>query len=106
MLDAGKIVDREFKMSLIPLRSAAADAAFEKYNFGDCVSVEGFNGWDDTDTEDWIRVVYVHFDDDAPDADSHKVSFHVKFANEVSGVVEEAYALLVSNGGEIGHMPR
>ena len=104
--DAGKVMDRKFRESIVDERRNAADAVFERYEFGAGVNVEGFNGWDDTDTNDWIRVVYVHFDDDGPNEPTHKVSFHVKFANDVDPIVEEAYGLIVKTGNEIGRFTR
>ena len=81
-------------------RDRLADEAFETFNFGDGVTVEASNGWD-ADDDDWNKVVFVSFDDDAADADSHKVSLHVRFEEE-SDVIAEVYALLCRTGGMIG----
>ncbi len=86
---------------LINQRRLLADDAFEKYHFGDDAEVCGFNHWEDMESDDWILRVYVNFYGYMADSSS-LVSFHVKFF-ENSLVIREVYALLVENGGEIGH---
>lgn len=104
--DAGKIMDRDFKLSLVDERERVANEVLADYEFGAGVNVEGTASWDDKDTNDWICIVYVHFDDDGPNEPTHKVSFHVTFANDVDAIVEDAYGLLMSNGGELGRWCR
>jgi hypothetical protein len=77
-----------------------ADEIFSRYIFGAGVAVKSHNNWDTSDKRDFIKTVFVSFDDDAPEADSHKVSFHVRFTHE--GQVEDAYALETRHGNDIG----
>lgn len=81
-----------------------ADDAFASYNFGDGLTVVGSSGWQ-IETfdgkDDWTKVVYVECDDDEPNADSHKVSFHAAFARGTA-ILNEAYAYWCENGAEIG----
>lgn len=44
--------------------------------------------------------MYIQYDDDAENADSHKVSFHVRF--DEAGRVDDVYALETEHGNEIG----
>lgn len=59
-------------------RSAQADKAFEKYVFGDGVTVQAVNGWSRSD-ESMSRAVFVTTDDDESNADSTKLNFTVVF---------------------------
>lgn len=77
-----------------------ADALFEHYDFGDGVQVLDHGRWDTRDPLDFTKTVYVEYQDDAPNANSHKVSFHVRFT--WCGAAREAYALECENGREIG----
>jgi len=81
-------------------REQAADAAFESYGFGEGVKVVGHDRWNRDDRRDFNKIVYVQFEDDAPDAPSTKVSFHVRFGGD--GQLDEAYGLLMTTGADIG----
>lgn len=87
----------------IQAREALADAEFELYDFGDGATVAGFDNWDTNDHADFTRMVYLTFDDDAPDSDSERVSFHVRFNPD--GTVDDAYGLLMRTGADIGTRP-
>lgn len=84
-----------------------AQDAFASFNFGEDLTVVGSDSWD-VDTfdgkDDWTKVVYVSVKDEGPDADSHKVSFHVAF-NSGTTTINEAYAYWCENGAEFGEMP-
>lgn len=77
-----------------------ADREFELYDFGEGVMVLDHGRWNTSDPRDYTKIAYVEFEDDAPEADSHKVSFHVRF--DAAGKVTEAYALKCDKGQEIG----
>lgn len=87
-------------------RQAEASAVFERYKFGadDCddgnVTVVDHDNWSMDDKNDFTKVVYVRYRDDPADADSHKISFHVRFNQ--AGEVEDAYALETEHGNDIG----
>lgn len=84
-------------------REALADAEFEQYEFGDGVTVSESDNWDRSEANDFTKIVYITCDDDAPDADSEKVSFHVRFNTD--GSVDDAYGLLMRTGADIGSRP-
>jgi hypothetical protein len=76
-------------------REAAAQAAFENYDFGNS-AVEDVDGWSYTQPGDeWTRAVYFG-DGDAPTTKGH---FAVRFAPD-SATVVESYAMI--NGNIIG----
>lgn len=77
-----------------------ADDELAGYDFGDDVTVEGQDSWDTSDPSDFTKVVYVRYSDMPPEADTEKVSFHVKF--DAINRVAEAYALEMRHGNEIG----
>lgn len=81
-------------------RISAADDIFSQYDFGDGVTCEESDNWNHDDMSDLNRIVYVSYDDDPEDADTHKASFHVRFDDH--GRVEDAYALDMEKGNEIG----
>lgn len=81
-------------------RQQLADEAFESYEFGEGVAVVERDNWDTNDPLDLTKIVYVRFDDDAEEADSHKISFHVRFAED--GSVEDAYGLDMESGNDVG----
>lgn len=81
-------------------RRFLADRAFEAYNFGEGVSVVASDCWNTDDENDYTKIVYVAYIDDHADADSHKVSFHVRFNG--NSQVEDAYALEMEHGNDIG----
>lgn len=83
-----------------PDREAIADRIFEVYDFGDGVQVLDHGRWDTSDPLDYTKIAYVKYDDDPPEADSHKVSFHVRF--DAAGKVTDAYALECDKGQDIG----
>ena len=84
-------------------RDVVAQNMYESYDFGSGVTVVEDSGWETDDSNDITKIVYVEFDDDKEN--SHRVSFHVKF-KEISSEVEDVYGLLMSNGSEIGHLPK
>lgn len=74
-------------------RSLAAKAAFERYDFGDDVTVEAFNGFQYVQTNlgsTWTSAVFVKRDDDQ-DAPTTKLTFVVDF-QAGSGVASSSYA--------------
>ena len=81
-------------------REEVADDEVASYNFGEGVKVVAMDGWDTSDLNDLTKIVYVEYDDDKPDDDSHKVSFHVRF--DAEGAVDDAYALEMRHGNDIG----
>lgn len=88
------------KAGELSARETLADAELAVYAFGDGVKVVQHSGWDTNDRDDFTKIVYVEYDDDAPDADSHKISFHVRF--DADGSVEDAYGLEMEHGNDIG----
>lgn len=87
----------------IEQREVLADSEFAQYQFGDGVTVSESDNWNKDDVNDFTKIVYITCDDDAPDADSERVSFHVRF--NADGTVDDAYGLLMSNGSDIGLRP-
>lgn len=85
-------------------QEALADDALASYNFGEGVTVVESDAWQ-RDTfdgkDDLTRVVYVQYEDDPPDADSHRISFHAAF-EQGTLTLKEAYAYACDNGAEIG----
>jgi hypothetical protein len=80
-----------------------AQEAFESYDFGQGVEIVATgSGWDRDDSCDYIKRVYVRYDDDPAGSDSHVLVFHVRFEG---GKVNEAYALDLKTGNKIGSMP-
>jgi len=76
-----------------------AEQEFQVYDFAGS-EIVGIDGWDTSDPADITRVVYAKHPDDAPDASSNKVSFHVRLDD--NGMVDEVYALDVDTGNEFG----
>ena len=85
-------------------RDLISQEMYEKYDFGSGVIVTDDDGWEKDGSSDFTRIVYVEFNDE-PSEESHRVSFHVKFKDN-SEEVEDVYGLLMSNGSEIGHLPK
>lgn len=87
-------------------RESKADDVFEKYKLGNDdmddgnVTVNDHDRWNTDDPQDFTKIVYVSYHDDPSDADSSKISFHVRF--DELGQVDEAYALDMESGNEIG----
>jgi hypothetical protein len=81
-------------------RNSLADEALASYNFGADVKVLQVDGWNCDDPDDWTCIVYVAYSEDPPEADSHKVSFHVRFGHE--GKPIEIYGLETEHGNYIG----
>ncbi len=87
-------------------REAKADEVLAAYKFGSDdfddsnVRVVGHDNWDRSNRYDLTKIVYVQYRDEPADADSHKVSFHVRFSK--AGEVEDAYALEMEHGNDIG----
>lgn len=83
-------------------RQAPEDGAFERYDFGPGVTVESADGWErSTGSTEVSRAVYVRYDDDAADADTHRVMFTVRLAD---GKVAEAWAS-TNKGEQMGYLP-
>lgn len=76
-----------------------ADHELANYDFGEGVKVVGQDSWDMSDKDDFTKIVYVAFDDEPAEADSHRLSFHVRFLN---GVIDDVYALSMDNGSDVG----
>lgn len=80
------------------------DNCFNGYHFGDHVVVTSKDQWQTPDMDDGLHdhvcVAYLDFEDE-PDDTIHICSFHVKL-DPVTHEVHEVYALLTSNGAEIG----
>lgn len=82
------------------LRQSAAERAFEEYNF-DGVTVEEADGWEsEVPGSEWRRVVYL-LDDDGQ---RERAYFVVRFRNNESAEVAEAYAI-TSKGVPFGSQP-
>lgn len=80
-----------------------ADEAFAAFNFGPDIKVEDHGHWDvspNDGMDDYTKVVSVTCADDPAGADSHQVSFHVKFK---AGTLEldEAYAYWMETGSDL-----
>lgn len=84
--------------------SRIADKAFESYDFGGGVHVDAADGWESVSLGDkgykMGRIVYVKYHDEAPDADTHKVSFSLDI--DAQGAVIDHHALDMKTGNEIG----
>lgn len=83
-----------------------ANAIFEAYEFDDGCQVVSHNGWNsDTSNvggqlhEEFRKVVFVKYDDDQPEADSHMVAFTVRL---VGGEVIDVAAIELRHRIEIG----
>ena len=85
----------------IKRREGIADDMFGDYNFGSEMEVVSQQSWNTEQPDDLTKIVYVKFDDDQPDADSHKLSFHVRFEH---GQVDDVYALDMETGNDVGCM--
>jgi len=53
-----------------------------------------------SDKLDFTKVAYASYDEDIESADSHKISFHVRFLS--NGDIDEVYALEMERGNDIG----
>ena len=84
----------------VAMRESLADEALANYQFGDGVTVVGSDNWCKDDIDDFTKIVYIMGDEENPDSDSERVSFHVRFSE--TGCVSEAYGLLMRTGGDIG----
>ncbi len=83
------------------VRSVAADAEFEAYDFG-AATVEDADGWESvTPGSSMTRVVHLANVED-PDGPTDKCSFTVLFENDENAVVVDAYALVHAGGVQIG----
>lgn len=81
-------------------RDNLANDVLAAYEFGEGVTVVEQDNWNTDDPTDYTKIVYVAYDDDAANADSHKVSFHVRFTAD--GFIDDAYALEMEGGNDIG----
>lgn len=77
-----------------------ANDAFESYNFGEGVNVVAHGNWDTSDQLDYTKIVYVMFEDEPTELDSHKISFHVNFTSQDN--VCDVYAISMESGNEVG----
>ena len=80
--------------------TAKADEILAAYLFGNEVTVVDHDNWNTDDPEDFTKIVYASYEDSPPEADSHKISFHVRF--DKSGSVTDGYALDMAKGCDIG----
>lgn len=69
------------------LRRAAADQAFESFEFGASVSVEDTDGWSSCTDGAWSRTVFVLFADDPEGSDTTACTFYLQFAEGSDTVV-------------------
>lgn len=87
-----------------PQQEQLANDAFEDYVFGDAVRIVAADPWScDTydGADDFVKVAYATYTEDGRDADSHKISFHVKFFAGTASV-SQVYAYECDFGNEIG----
>jgi hypothetical protein len=77
-----------------------ASTAWQGYDFGSNRVVDS-DGWDTSDPLDVTRMTYLEPENE--DADSFRVSFHVRFNEQ--GYVTEVYALDMASGGYVGTDP-
>ncbi len=101
-----KVVGGDLRDVTKEVQTRLADDALASYDFGVGVSVVGMGstGWQhdiNDGKDDLTKVVYAKYDGDAPDAGSHKISFHAKFTRGTK-TLNESYALSCDNGAEIG----
>ena len=83
-------------------RDEVADQAFAAYDFD--ADVVDSDGWSyDTPGNEMTRRIYIANEDD-PDGDSISAYFTVRFTNNTSADLEEAYAITRS-GNIFGHLP-
>lgn len=94
------LTDSGLLANVLTVRTHLAEDEVESYDFGDGVTVVAQDGWDTSDLDDLTKIVYVAFDDDKAEDDSHKVSFHVRF--DAAGAVDDVYALEMAHGNDIG----
>lgn len=80
-------------------RLKAAQSAFEAYAFGEGVQVEAHDGFE-VEGMHLSKVAYVRYEDDPPEADTHKVTYHVLFSHDWA--ISEDYALTTENGDYLG----
>lgn len=85
------------------LQAQKADELFASCQFPADVTVESSGKWnhdDDAKENDWSKIVYVKCDDDIPEIDTRRISFHVRFALN-SAQVNEVYALWMDTGNDV-----
>lgn len=90
-------------MDIIEKKKMLADGVFEVFDF-DLYEVVDHDGWEysSDNPSSLSKIVYIAAED--TDAPSEKVSFTVTFDED--GELFEAYALLMSNGMEVGFSER
>lgn len=57
------------------------DNALADYDFGEGVTVEATSGWEYDGSNEVTCPVFLRFDDDEPDADTHQGTFSVTIEN-------------------------
>lgn len=85
---------------MVTEREHLADDALSSYDFGAETTVVEHDGWDSTDLSDFTKIVYVESKEAESDADSERLSFHVRF--DTQGQISDAYALCLRTGAEVG----
>lgn len=88
---------------IITIQRQKADIELANYNFGEDVVIDEVGSWSrDTSREidDWTCICYISFEEGG-ELGEDRVSFHVNFKANTTSVLD-AYAYLISNGGEIG----
>ncbi len=75
-----------------------ANEALSNYDFGEGVTVEAVNGWEyDSGQTEVTCAVFLKFDDDEPEDDTHLAHFTVDFDND-----KVSYACCSYNGDSLG----
>ncbi|NCQ50300.1 hypothetical protein GW796_00055 [archaeon] len=76
-----------------------ANSALEDYDFGQGVTVEAINGWEyDSESSEVSCTVFLKFDDDELEDDSHIAHFNIEFDGDKVKCATCSY-----NGEVIGH---
>lgn len=91
-------------------RHAAADAAFEDYDFGKNVQSEGDGGWAyTTPGNEWTQPIFIYNDEEDDFGGSKKVVFVVRF-KPATAEIAEVYAIdskgqIMGNPGLVAEVP-
>lgn len=81
-------------------KCTVAQSEFEKFDFGDGVSVHDHDLWEVRLENDYTKITYLEYPQDMPDAPLHRVTFHVRF--DPDGKRAAAYAIEYVTGRLIG----
>lgn len=84
-------------------RQRQADGAFEAYDFGQGVNVEGVGGWETTTPgREMSRAVFFKTDEARPEDASRIARFTVVFQDATSSVIVSAMAFTLDGGNVLG----